>query len=272
MTSFAGKLVLITGASSGIGAAAALDFAKRGSRLILVARRVERLEEVAARIRSAEGDARIVPCDLSDRWARDRLISDLLGRSEIPDILVNNAGYGNSRPFLEETPAEIARMMEVNYLAAAQLMSVFLPEMISRGSGAIVNIASTAGRVAVPDLAAYCASKFALCALTEAVSYETAGSGVTIHLVAPGPVETEFFSAGVWKGRGAGNTVPGRKATAQQVSDAILNAVRKNRLVTYVPRRRGCLVYAFHLLAPLARWVLRHRAASSRKNPQSDQL
>ncbi len=260
MFSFAGKLVLITGASSGIGAAAALDFGKRGSTLILAARRAERLAAIAEQIRSAGGDARFIPCDLSDRWARDRLIADLLGRNEIPDILINNAGYGNSRPFLEETPAEVARMMEVNYQAPAQLMSAFLPGMITRGSGAIVNIASTAGRVAVPDLAAYCAAKFALCALTEAVSYEIAGSGVTIHLVAPGPVETEFFSAGIWKGR-----IAGRKASPQQVSSAILDAIRKNRLITYVPRRRGYLVYAFHLLAPLARWALRRRAAASRK-------
>lgn len=261
MTFFAGKLVLITGASSGIGAAAALDFGRLGSKLILVARREDRLKEIAVRIQNAGGNAWIFPCDLSAPRAREELIADLFERNDIPDILVNNAGYGNSRPFLEETPADVARMMEVNYLAAAQLMSAFLPKMISRGSGAIVNIVSTAGRVAVPDLAAYCATKFALCALTEAVSYEIAGSGVTIHLVAPGPVETEFFSAGIWKGR-----IAKRKAAAREVSAAMLDAVRKNRLITYVPRRRGYLVYAFQLLAPLARWALRRRAASRKKS------
>ncbi len=252
---FAGKLVLITGASSGVGWQTALDFAAQGANLMLVARRQERLEELAQRLRHYNRQVQIMPCDLADAWSRDRLISDLLGQNHIPDILINNAGFGNYRPFLQETPASLAEAMAVNYQAAAHLMISLLPEMIRRGSGAIVNVSSSAGKVAIPFMAPYCAAKFALCALTEAVSYELADSGITVHLVNPGPIDTAFFEAGVWLGKR-----PEKKATAQQVSAAIQQAILKKNLVTYVPAKRGILVYVFHLLGPLGRIVLRRKA------------
>jgi uncharacterized protein len=256
MTSFHGKLVLITGASSGIGAQTARDFAAKGARLILVARREDRLRALAAEITATGGQAEVRPCDLSDLYSRDRLISDLHTRNLIPDILINNAGYGNSRPFLQETPEDIYRMTTVNYLAAAHLMSYLLPQMIARGSGAMVNVASSAGRVAVPNMAVYCATKFALCALTESVGYELQGTGVTMHLINPSSTDTEFFSAGVWQGHS-----PWKMVTAAQVSQAIIHAVTANQAVTYIPKMRGFMVYVFNLLGPLGRWVLATRSA-----------
>ena len=192
MTSFAGKLVLITGASSGIGKQAARDFASRNARIILVARRLDRLKSLAEEIKSAGGHAQTLPCDLSDPWSRDRLISDLQTQNLIPDILINNAGYGNFRPFLQESPENIHHMTAVNYLAPAHLMSSLLPEMVRRGSGAIVNIASSAGRVAVPNMAIYCATKFAVDALNQGMRMDLLGTAVRVTSVAPGLVETEF--------------------------------------------------------------------------------
>ena len=256
LSDFREKLILITGASAGVGWQAARDFAAQGARLMLAARRRDRLENLAREIHSQGAQAEALPCDLSDPWSRDRLITGLLTRNLIPDILINNAGYANSRPFVKETPADVARMMAVNYQAAADLMSAFLPEMIRRGSGAIVNVASTAGRVAMPNLAAYCASKFALCALTEAVSYELAGSGVTIHLVNPGPIDTEFFDAGVWEGLKSR-----RMASASDVSRAMQDAILHQRLITTVPASRSLLVYLFNVLGPIGRWAVRRRGA-----------
>jgi len=254
ISSFADKLVLVTGASAGVGRQTALDFAAQGAKLLLVARRKERLQQLADQIRAAGGAAEVLPCDLSDNWSRDRLISDLLTRHLIPDILINNAGYGNYRLFIKEPPAEVARMMAVNYQACADLMSAFLPEMLKRGSGALVNVSSTAGRVAVPNMGAYCAAKSALCALTESVAYELRGSGVTVHLVNPGPIKTEFFDAGVWQG-----PRPRDRVSAQSVSHAIQKAIRKKKMITYIPPQGGCLVYVFHLLGPLGRWAVSRR-------------
>ena len=254
MESFKRKIILVTGASSGIGRQTALDFASQGAQMLLVARREGLLKEIAEEIESTGAGAHIFPCDLSSINSRERLITDVQSRHDTPDILINNAGYGNYRPFIEESPQEIARMMEVNYTAAAHLMSAFLPGMIERGSGAVVNVSSGAGKVALPFMGTYCAAKFALCALTESISYELEQTGVTIHLVNPGPVQTEFFDAGAWEGKR-----PEKKASASQVSRIIQEAILKNRLISYVPPKRGLMVYAFNLLGPISRWAIRRK-------------
>ncbi len=255
MEDFQNKRVLITGASSGIGWKTALDFAREGARLILTARRHDRLQNLAQHIAESGAEVEYFPCDLADKEERGNLIAHILERFGGIDLLINNAGYGNYRPFLQETPAEIARVMEVNYTAAAHLMHAFLPGMVERGSGAVVNVSSGAGKVTIPKLAPYCASKFALCALTEAVAYELEDSGVSIHLVNPGPVDTEFFSAGDWQ-----TDPPRRMADPEQVSRAIRRAVIRKRLISYVPPSRGVMVYVFNLLGPLGRWVMRRKA------------
>lgn len=254
MDSFYGKTILITGASSGIGRRTALDFAKLGANVILTARREDLLESLVQEIKKKNVRVERFACDLSESKSRENLIALIRSSGLLPDILINNAGYGNYRPFLQETSVEITRMMEVNYTAAAHLMSAFTPAMIEKGYGAVVNIASGAGRVAVPNMAIYCATKFALHALTESFAYEMAGTGVTVHLINPGPVDTEFFRAGKWE------TEPPRcKASPEQVSTAIQQAILRNRLITSVPSKRGMMVYAFHLFGPFGRWIVKRK-------------
>jgi uncharacterized protein len=254
MTSFEGKLVLITGASSGIGRQLAFDFSARGACPVLVARRGDRLKLIAAEIEQRGNRVGIISCDLAVASQRQSLIEQVDTEFGTPDILINNAGFGHYRLFVRENPSEISRAMEVNYSAPAHLISAFLPGMIKRGSGAIVNISSGAGKVALPYMASYCAAKFALCALTEAVSYELTGSGVSIHLINPGPVDTEFFSAGVWEG-----SKPRKMVSPQQVSDSVQTSILKNRLIAYCPPARGLMVYVFNLLGPLGRWTVRRK-------------
>lgn len=257
MKSFRDKLTLITGASSGVGRQIARDIAAQGARLLLVARRRERLESLAEEIRSHGGQAHPLVCDLSLPNSRHELVTRVTSEYGTPDILINNAGYGNYRPFLKETPADIARMMEVNYNAPAHLMAAFLPAMAQRGSGAVVNVSSGAGKVALPFMSIYCATKFALCALTEAVASEMAGTGISIHLINPGPIETEFFDAGVWEGK-----KDQRKSSPTRVSQAIQKAILSNRLISYVPAKRGLLVYVYNLLGPVGRMVVRRKTGN----------
>ncbi|TKJ37597.1 hypothetical protein CEE37_13875 [candidate division LCP-89 bacterium B3_LCP] len=251
MYRFSNKTVLVTGASSGIGRQTALDLSSKGARLLLCARRENLLQELADQIKSSGNHAEIIPCDLTIQESRDKLIGKVTSLCGCPDVIINNAGYGNYRSFADESPADIARMMELNYMAAAHIMSAFINPMLQRRSGVIVNVSSGAGKVAIPFMASYCATKFALCALTEAVSYEIRGSGVTIHLINPGPVKTEFFNAGVWEG-----DHPVKLASAEQVSRTIQDAIHKNRLISYVPPKRGLMVYAYNLLDPLARKIM----------------
>ncbi len=251
---FKDKLVLITGASAGIGRRTAVDFAAQGANLIITARRGDLLRKTADEVQKHGREAYVLPCDLADQKDRDRFITTVKTHYGTPDILINNAGYGNYRAFLKESQGEISRMMEVNYQAPAHLMNAFLGDMVGRGSGAVVNVSSGAGRVALPYMAIYCATKFALCALTESVAYELEGTGVNIHLVNPGPVDTGFFQAGVFEG-----DPPTRKATAEQVSNVIREAIINNRAVSYVPRNRGIKVYLFNLLGSLGKLMVRRK-------------
>lgn len=190
----AAATALITGASSGIGLELAKRCAAGGSSLILVARRVDRLEELAAELgRAHRVEARALASDLSDPTAPDRIFEELRG---IPiGILINNAGFGLRGPFAETDWAAEERMMRVNMAAPAHLTKRFLPEMMRRGSGRILNVASTAAFVPGPFMAMYYASKAFLVSFSHAVANEVKGSGVTVTVLCPGPTRTEFEQA-----------------------------------------------------------------------------
>jgi short-subunit dehydrogenase len=192
-TAFAGKVVLITGASSGIGAAAARAFAKRGAQVALVARSAPALEKIAGEIRRDGGTALAVPADVGDATSRSALMDRVVAELGGIDVLVNNAGTNHRGPVEERSPSELAEIVTVNLVAPILLTRAVLPHLRRRGGGAIVNVASLAGRVPLPDEATYSATKFALRAFSFAVAEELAGSGIHVCVVSPGPVDTGFI-------------------------------------------------------------------------------
>jgi uncharacterized protein len=188
-----GSTALITGASSGIGAAIARELAGRGHGVSLVARRAERLEELAAELAEAHGvRAEAFAADLADAGARDRLTERLAAAGLTVEILVNNAGFGGHTRFAAAPAGRDVEMVRVNVEAVTDLQAAYLPGMLERGRGAIINVASTAAFQPLPGTATYAATKAFVLSQSEAIHAEVAGGGVTVTAVCPGPVPTEF--------------------------------------------------------------------------------
>jgi len=185
--------VLITGASSGIGADLARVFAREGHELVPVARSRERLHELARELRDAHGaTARVLPIDLSVSGAASALHDLALREGVEVDVLVNDAGFGMRGPFVELDPARQLEMIQVNLVALTELTRLFVPDMLRRGAGRILNVASTAAFQPGPLMAVYCATKAYVLSFSEALAEELRGSGVTVTCVTPGATETGF--------------------------------------------------------------------------------
>jgi uncharacterized protein len=184
---------LVTGASSGIGVALAGELASRGHALILVARREDRLRELAAEIGGAHG-VRVgwVAFDLTDAAERDRLPAEVAERGLVVDLLVNDAGMGTAGRFHELPIAKEIQLIRLNVEAMVALCGAFVPGMVERGSGGVLNVASVSGFMPVPQQATYSASKAFVLTFTEALTIDLHGTGVTATALCPGPVKTEF--------------------------------------------------------------------------------
>jgi 3-hydroxy acid dehydrogenase/malonic semialdehyde reductase len=191
----AGKLALVTGASSGIGRSIARRLAADGARMVLWARRRERLEALAAEIAaSGEGaEALVATVDVRDRAAVNAAAGALIEAGEIPDILINNAGLAAGLARLQDgDPDDWDRMIDTNLKGLLNVSRALLPAMVRRGTGHVVNIGSTAGHQVYPMGNVYNATKFGVKALTEGMNLDVAGTGVRVSGVDPGHVETEF--------------------------------------------------------------------------------
>ncbi len=192
MTRFEDKVVIITGATAGIGAAATRRFAAQGARLVLVARNQDGLDRALAELGEGAG-AIAVRADLSERAGCEALVKRVEAEFGVAHVLVNNAG-ANHRGAVERCPVDaLARIVDVNLRAPIVLSRLILPLIRQAGGGAIINVASIAGRYPLADEATYSATKFGLRAFTHALAEELAGTGVTASVVSPGPVETGFL-------------------------------------------------------------------------------
>jgi len=188
---FRGKLVLITGASAGIGRATALHFSREGAKVLALARSRERLERVRAE--APEGGP-IVPvvADVADGGQMASAAATILREHGVPHVVVANAGIGLDARFEETTDEALRSLFEVNVFGVYRTVRPFLPGMVERGSGRILFVSSVAGKRGTPHYSAYCASKFALHGMADALRAELWGTGVTVGVVCPSTTETEF--------------------------------------------------------------------------------
>jgi uncharacterized protein len=184
---------LVTGASSGIGADIARALASRGHGSVLVARRTERLEELAEELRTQHGvRAETLACDLADAGARDHLAGQIDELGLTVEVLVNNAGFGSGGLFQRLDHEREVEMVRLNVEAVVALCGHYVPEMVDRGHGAVLNVASTAAFQPLPRQATYSATKAFVLAFTDALHADLEGTGVTATSLCPGPVKTEF--------------------------------------------------------------------------------
>jgi uncharacterized protein len=197
---FRGRRALITGASSGIGRALALELARRGAETLLVARRVDRLEALAAEI-EAEGGPRARPlgADLLDSRDRDALLRLLGDPAQSPEILVNNAAFGVNDRFLDVEAERLERCIRLGFEVPTLLTRRWLDVARSRDEGALLNVASIAAFVPTPWHGVYSATKASLASWTEALALELEGEGIRASVVCPGVTDTEFFAAGEYE-------------------------------------------------------------------------
>lgn len=191
------KTLLITGASSGIGAAAARALAAQGAHTILIARRSDQLQALQTDIRAAGGQASVLRADLSEADAVERCADQLLQQHARIDVLINNAGRSIRRPITEslERPHDFQRTMDLNYMAAVRLSLRLLPAMLERGDGHIINVSSQSTQMPMPRFAAYVASKSALEGFSRSIAAELTGTGVAVSIVKFPLVRTEMSAA-----------------------------------------------------------------------------
>jgi short-subunit dehydrogenase/mannose-6-phosphate isomerase-like protein (cupin superfamily) len=252
-----GSVVLVTGASSGIGAATARKLARKGAKVLLLARGSEAMEQIAQEIRAQHGFARAYAVDLGDAQAVQKTAEAIRSEFGSPDVLINNAGAGRFLYIEETEPDELHQMITSPYLAAFLITRAFLPGMIQRGSGRIVNVTSPAAYFPWPGATAYTAARWAMRGFTAALRADLRGTGVRVTLVVPGKVRSTYFE----HNPGAEERLPGisriyRTLTPEDVATAILSGVEHDRSEVITPFLLKLTVLAHRLLPGLVEWLV----------------
>lgn len=238
-------IVLITGASSGIGRELARLYAADGAGLVLVARSQDRLRELAAELVAQYGaQAQVLPADLSRPSSPGEIADELAQRNIDVDVLVNNAGFGAHGSVAELGAQRQLDMIDVNVAALTQLTALLLPGMLERRTGAILNVASTAGFQPGPNQAVYCATKAYVLSFTEALAEEVRGSGVQVSCLAPGPTDTGFAAQA-----GMGGTLLFRWGVmdAARVARAGHDGLRRGKTLVIPGVRNRALAFSVRL-------------------------
>ena len=248
------ETALITGASAGIGRELARQFAAEKSNLVLVARRRERLEELAADLRRQHGiQVHVVAADLGQPDAPQAIVDTLAGDELTIDVLVNNAGFGILGPVAELDLSRQLEMVQVNVAALTHLTRLLLPGMLQRRRGGVLNVASTAGFQAGPFMAVYYATKAYVISFSEALADEVASSGVAVSCLCPGPTATEFAATAKM---GSALMFRLQTMTAQEVAQAGYRGFRRGKLLI-VPgwlNYLGSMSIRF-ISRSMARWI-----------------
>lgn len=229
-----GRTVLLTGASGGIGRAAALRLASAGARVALLARTEAPLVALASEVAAAGGEALAVAGDITRPDDCARAVLETTRRFGALDALVNNAGIGYLRALDEATDEEIGRMVELNLLGTIRMTRAALPALLARPGAAIVNVGSMAGRVAPVHYGYYSATKFAISGLTESWRRELGARGIRVTLLLPAAVETPFLDR-AGRSRALGQGPGGILLRPERVGEAIVRALRRNPADLYVP-------------------------------------
>jgi short-subunit dehydrogenase len=250
------RVAIITGASEGIGKALACELVKQGARVVLAARSEDKLNALAAELGAARALA--VPTDVTQPAQVERLVAQAVDAFGGVDILVNNAGFGMYGLVQETDWERLRQMWEVNFFAAVACTRAALPHL-RRRRGAMVNISSVAGKIPLPYMAGYCATKFALVAFSDGLRMELAPAGVQVLTVCPGRVRTKFHESAFREGKNLpGVFQRGQPAgvSAESVARATVRALRRGRRELIIPWRLRLAVQARNLLPGLTEWVL----------------
>jgi len=223
------RVAIVTGASAGIGRETALAFARRGWAVTLAARRADRLERVATQCRQAGGEALVAVTDVAEKAQVEAMVTAATERFGRLDVLVNNAGYGVYGQVTDVVEADMRALFDVNFYGVWYGMLAAVPVMKAQGDGHIFNVSSVIGKRATPMHGAYCATKFAVCGLTESARVELRPHGVWVTLVCPSLTETEFFDQGTLALRKRSPSRFTRPMPARAVGEAIAAAAGRYR-------------------------------------------
>jgi len=248
---YRGKVVIVTGASSGIGYVTAKAFAQRGSTVVAVARREPLLQKLLGECAGAPGTSEYVVGDLGDRATAERVVNDTAAKHGRVDVLVNNAAVSKHKQIYHTSAEEADYVMRVNFMSCVWTTFAAIPHMLRLGGGTIVNVSSFAAKVSPPRESLYAASKAALNSFTEGLWNDLKGSNIHVALINPGPIDTE-----IWLKEDEPPAYNGKKYPPEIVTDGIFEAIEKRRYEMTIPKRNPMLMTA-RLLRLLAPGVLR---------------
>lgn len=253
----AGKVAVITGAGSGIGRATALLLARHGARVHVADLNGEAAQSAVADIAAAGGSAVAHALDVANADAVEALGESIFAEEHVVDILHNNAGIGHGANIEATTYEDWQRVIAVNLLGVAYGVQAFVPRMLAQGRPAsVVNTASMAGIVPTAKMAPYCASKYGVVGLSEALNAELSKRGIHVSAICPGIIDTPIVASGIMRGdiaalqASATEFYAKRGASPEEVARAVLRTIVKHKLIVPVPRRQVTLPYLLHRLSP----------------------